>query len=359
MGSAISNSKKPETTRLETRKFKRKANVAIWRAAFVAVALLLIWYAADLLLLTFLSVLFAIFLDSLATPMAQRLRIPERVAIWVVVVILMAIVWGLGVSFSNDVAKQFEELVDKLPKAADKALESIGSTELGRQFLQQTSRMEKWLQPSGMVSRATGFLTVTVGFVSSAIYVLTLGFFLAYSPREYVVGCVRLMHPRRRQRALEVMRAIGQSMRLWILGKLASMVFIGLVTCVGLYLIGVQLALVLALLAGALAFIPFIGPTLAAAPALILALVEGPQTAAYVLGLYVGIQVVEGNILTPLIEKRTVQLPPALTIFSQLFASILFGFMGMLTASPLTAVGMILVRMLYIEDVLEAENGDD
>ena len=134
------------------------------------------------------------------------------------------------------------------------------------------------------------------------------------------------------------------------------MIFIGLLTWIGLSIIGVPLALTLGLIAGLLSFIPNFGPIISALPALLLAFIDSPITAVYVLGLYIGVQLIESNIVTPLIERETVELPPALTIVFQLALAALVGGLGLVLATPLLAVIMVLVQMVYIEDVLDDRN---
>lgn len=132
------------------------------------------------------------------------------------------------------------------------------------------------------------------------------------------------------------------------------MAIIGACTAVGLWALGVPLALTLALLAAALTFVPNFGPILAAVPAVLLGLLESPTKALYVVLLYVGVQTVESYVLTPLIQKRTVSAPPALTILAQVLLGVLVGGLGVVLATPLTAVALVLARELYVRDVLEA-----
>jgi predicted PurR-regulated permease PerM len=116
--------------------------------------------------------------------------------------------------------------------------------------------------------------------------------------------------------------------------------------------LGLPLAPTLGLLAGLLNFVPNFGPLIAAIPAVLIAFLHSPQQALSVALLYVGLQVLDGYVLTPLVDRRSVQLPPVLTISAQLLLGLLFGFVGLLLASPLTATVMLLVKMLYVEDVL-------
>jgi predicted PurR-regulated permease PerM len=130
------------------------------------------------------------------------------------------------------------------------------------------------------------------------------------------------------------------------------MLIIAVATSLGLALLGVPLALVLGIIAGLLDFIPYIGPIMAGVPAVMLALSDSPTQALYVVLLFVGLQILEGYVVLPLIERRTVSLPPALTISMQVLLGSLFGLSGIALATPLAAVVTVLVAMLYVQDVL-------
>jgi predicted PurR-regulated permease PerM len=130
------------------------------------------------------------------------------------------------------------------------------------------------------------------------------------------------------------------------------MVTIGVMVGLGLWLLGVPFAFALALIAGLLEFIPYVGPILSAVPALLVALAETPELALYVLMLYIGVQSIEGYVLQPLIQERAVYLPPAVLLLAQLVLGILVGALGVMLATPMTAAVFVMIRMLYVQDVL-------
>jgi len=148
------------------------------------------------------------------------------------------------------------------------------------------------------------------------------------------------------------LQAIGQTLRWWLLGRWVSMIVVGFLTAAGLWFIGVPLTLTFGLLTALLTFIPYLGPILSAIPPTLLAFTQYPQQALYVILLYVGIQSVESYLVTPLVQQRTVSLAPALTLTAQMVLGILLGGIGIILATPLFAVMVVLVRMLYIEDTL-------
>jgi len=136
-------------------------------------------------------------------------------------------------------------------------------------------------------------------------------------------------------------------------GRAILMVVNGVFTALGLWILGIPLALTLGTIAGLLNFVPNIGPIIAGVPAVLIAWTLGPVPALYVLLLYIFLQSLDGYVLTPLIQQRTVSLAPALTITAQLLFGVLAGTMGLLLATPLTAATLVLIRKLYLEDVLE------
>lgn len=146
--------------------------------------------------------------------------------------------------------------------------------------------------------------------------------------------------------------ALADTLWWWLVGRLISMAVIGVSTWIGLMLLGVPLAFLLGLLAALLTFIPNVGPILAAAPAILLALVQGPRQALWVLGLSVGIQVVETYLLEPIVDPKTIALPPAVTMLAPLSMAVFAGILGNALATPLVAALVVLVTMLYVQDTL-------
>jgi predicted PurR-regulated permease PerM len=207
-------------------------------------------------------------------------------------------------------------------------------------------------QASSMVTHAGVFFSGILGALASVVIVAFVGIYLAVRPASYINGLVRLFPADKRPRTREIMHEIGHVLAQWLLGKMISMVIIGCLTALGLALLDVPLAMVLGILAGLLDFIPYIGPIMAGLPAVLIAFSESPTLALYVLLLFVGLQTTEAYLLSPLIERRTVSLPPAITIMMQTLLGTFFGLAGIALATPLTAVLAVLVTMLYVQDVL-------
>jgi predicted PurR-regulated permease PerM len=195
---------------------------------------------------------------------------------------------------------------------------------------------------------------VTTGSgLAALLIIVVVGLYVSAQPDLYRRGVLRLVPVGGRTRANEVLHEVTDVLRWWLLGTMVSMTLVGVLTTVGLLWLNVPLALTFGLLAAALTFIPNIGPALSVLLPALLALAEEPIRAVYVAGLYLIIQTIESYAVTPLIQKRTVELPPALTITAQIALGGLVGVIGVAVATPLTAAVMTAVRMLVVEDLLE------
>jgi len=182
------------------------------------------------------------------------------------------------------------------------------------------------------------------------IVVVFLGLYLAFQPGLYTRGIVRLFPKAKRPRMAEVLAETGETLQRWLVGRAILMVANGALTALGLWLLGIPMPFTLGLLAGLLNFVPNIGPILAGVPAVLIAWTQGQALAVF--GLYFVLQMADGYIFTPLVQQRTVSLAPALTILAQVLFGVLAGSLGLLLATPLTAAALVLVRRLYLEDVL-------
>jgi predicted PurR-regulated permease PerM len=212
---------------------------------------------------------------------------------------------------------------------------------------------------SGQLGAATrylfSFLSSTLAVLGGLALVLFLSIYIGAEPETYQKGMLHLVPHNARPRAAEVLKAVGMTLRRWLVTQLIAMVVIGVITTIALKLLGVKAALSLGLLAGLLEFIPLLGPLISAIPAVAMGFLDSPQKALLVALVYIGIQQVENHLLIPLLMKRGVDLPPAVTLIGLALMSLVFGFLGMLVAVPLLAAIMVAVKLLYVEDVV----GDD
>ena len=322
---------------------------------FALLILLLLYYTFDIVLLMFAAVLLAIFLRGLADLAGRYIKIGEGWLVMIVSVLLLAILAGAIALLAPSVAEQVTLLRQKVPVSIQKVGNFLSQYGWGRTIIEQlptSDEATKMITDSGFLSSLGGFFSSTLGAIGNFFVVILLAIYLATEPKFYANGFTKLFPLDRRERVREILSSIGSTLRWWLIGKVGSMIFIGILTWIGLSIIGVPLALTLGLIAGLLSFIPNFGPILSAVPALLLAFIDSPITAVYVLALYIGVQLIESNLVTPIIERETVELPPALTITFQLAASVMLGGLGLVLATPLLAMVMVMVQLIYIQDVL-------
>ena len=191
--------------------------------------------------------------------------------------------------------------------------------------------------------------------IAGLLIMIFIAIYIGINPGMYRNGILHLVPHEKRPRAGEVLSELTETLRGWLLARLMAVVIIGAITAIGLMALKVKAALALGLIAGLLEFIPFFGPILSAIPAIAIAMIDSPQKALYVMILYILIQQLEGNVVTPLLLKKRLDVPPVLTIVAVSALGLVFGVLGMLVAEPLVATILVLVKRLYVEDVVGDE----
>ncbi len=335
--------------------FTKKILTAAGIILAMLLVIFLVYYAIDIFMLAFAAILLAVFLRGLADLINDYLNISEGKAVLVVSLILIIILGGSITLLAPSVAEQFTHLREELPRSAENVSQYISQYPWGRAIIDQmpsANEIQSKVNTMTVISSVGGFFSTTAGMIANFLIAILLAIYLAAEPKTYINGFAKLFPVDSRPRFFQVIGEIGETLRWWLIGKFGSMLVIGVLTWLGLSILGVPLALTLGLIAGLLSFIPNFGPILSAIPALLFAFIESPMTAVYVGGLYIGVQLIESNLVTPWIERQTVELPPALTIIFQLILGVLTGGLGLVLATPILAVLMVLVQMLYIENVL-------
>lgn len=270
--------------------------------------------------------------------------------------VLLLITLGLGTGgwlLAPQMSQQFDQIVVALPTSFEALRVYLERFDWTRAFLRHLPPLETVIAGASETLLQFGSIfTGVVGALVNALIVIFVAVYLAFRPQTYVDGFLRLLPKVKRQRGKAVLHHLGDTLYSWLLGKLLSMVVVGIATSIGLLLLDVPLALALGLLAGVLDFIPYIGPLLAATPAVLIAFSQSPALALSVAVLFIALQCAESYLLSPLVERRSVALPPALTITVQVLTGLLFGLPGVALATPLTAVMTELVKKLYVQGVL-------
>ena len=280
--------------------------------------------------------------------------------------IISSVFGAVGAMIGPSIRDQTRELTSELPKAMQQVEQWINRTPAKALVAQHVPQQKQGQQQGGLTAQigrelrnATRFLFPIIssvfGAVGGLLIVLFLAMYIAATPNLYRDGLLHLVPHRHRGRAREVLAALRDTLRQWLVARAMAMILVGVITGGGLALIGVQGAAALGVLAGVLEFVPFFGPIVSAIPAIGVALVDSPQKALWVIGLFVLVQQLEGNVITPILLKRRLDVPPVLTIVAVSALGVVFGVIGMLIAEPLLAAVLVTTKLLYVQDVV----GDD
>lgn len=333
------------------------ATVLAIAALFVAGGLV-VWHAGQIFLLAFVSVLVAIFLNAPARFLHARTGLPYALSLGLGVLLLLGLFVAGGFIAGPSVSTQANQLIEEFPSSLQQVEQTVSGWPGGQWLLDRLSggvEAPEGGDGLGLVSAATGAAAGIFDAVSKLVFVFALGLFLAIAPAMYRDGVVSLFPPARRPRAREALTETGGALQAWILGQLVSVAAVGVLTGIGLWIIGVPLALVLGVIAGLSQLVPIVGVFFGFIPAALLGLSMGTTTLLWVIVLFIVVQQLDGNVIAPLIQRRAIDMPPALTIAAVFVGGALFGPLGFLVGTPMVAAIMVLVKMLYIRDALDED----
>jgi predicted PurR-regulated permease PerM len=309
---------------------------------------LLLLFGFRVILLILAGILIATFFLGITDFIRSKTPLAQNYALALAVLLVIGVVVGLSFALAPHITDQVNTMSNELPKAANNTMSSIKDSEIGSVIVTRAEQMDLGANTSTVAT----FFGSLFSTLSTIYIVLFLGLFFMVAPNTYVDGFITLFPKSRRNRTREIVMTMGKTLKSWLLGKLLSMLIVGVLTGIGLTIMGVPLALTLAIFAAFISFIPNFGPILALIPAFLLAFTASPTTALYVVLLYVGIQAIESNVLTPLIQSKMISFPMAMILIAQIVLGIFTGILGVILAVPLVALLMVLVKMAYVEDVL-------
>jgi predicted PurR-regulated permease PerM len=354
----------------------------------------LLWVAHPVVFLFFLGVLFGLPIAQGADWLEAR-RIPRGAGVAIILTVFLGLLIGGGVGMAPILRSQSRELQQRLPEAMDKIDAWLGHRANGvlgilfnesstTEAVQKDSiRTDTVLSaPSGTVVRTSAtradtvalggdlrreitrqfrgaqasflrVLTSTFAITGAFLLVLFIAAYIGFDPPLYHGGILQLVPRRERDRAALTLTRLATTLRRWLVTQLIAMVVIGAVTTVFLFALHVKAALPLGILAGVSKFIPIVGSIFAAIPAIAMAFIDSPHKALLVAVGYFVIQFVENHLLVPVLMKRGVDLPPAMTLGIQALMSVLFGFLGLLVAVPLLAAILTIVRTMSGKELRE------
>jgi predicted PurR-regulated permease PerM len=335
--------------------------------AATIITVLLLWLAAqvaEVFLLLFLAILISLGLGALADTLHRKGRLPQRLAFLVAILTtfggLALLFWVLVpplIAQTRDLIKVLPDYIGGWEAALDRlaarvpALQSVytpGQHKILTAVYEQVSG-----QFGSLVPKVFGLVDVLVSLFS----VIVMGLYLALHPALYREWLIALFPPVHRDFVRDMLADCSGSLVAYIVGLLLTMTFLGTLTATGLYFLHVPYALTFGVFTGLATIVPFFGTLLATTlPALfVLTGPDGGSRALWVIGLGVFVHLVEGNLVSPFIMQRQVDLPPVLTIVFVLIVGKLLGPLGLLVAVPGLAVLMVIVKRILLSRIYEGQ----
>jgi len=324
----------------------------------IGILLLIVFatYFLEVLFTVFAGILLAVFLAGVSNILTEDTFLPRPLALLLTLLGLVGLVVGLWALAGPDISEQINALAGLLPDATERLARRLRTSAQQYEWVREFVDPTQLLPPvSSVIGRVTNVFQGTLNLLVNAFIIVFIGIYGAAAPQTYLDGMVRLIPPSSRPRARAVLYAIGRALRWWLTGRLIMMVIVGVLTALGLHLVGIPSPVALGLVAGLFSFVPYLGPVLSVLPAVLVASVLGATEVVYVLFVYGTIQLLESYLIAPLVQQQAVHIPPAAVITAQFIGGIGAGAVGVLLATPLTIVVIVLIQMLYVEDVL----GDD
>lgn len=331
--------------------------------AFI-VSVYILWQIRQILLLAFAAVVFATALNRLVR-LLLRFHIKRGIAVFLSVGLVLALLAGFFAVVVPPFIEQLQQLVDLVPDGLEKLrswskwLQDL----LPEQLLQDIRNLKNPTQQvQSIAPRLFGnffnLFSSSLEIVLNILLVLVLTIMLLANPSPYRHVFTLLFPAFYRKRVDDILQKCEVALGGWVTGILFNMTVIAVLSGIGLGILQVPLPLTNALLAGVLTFIPNLGPTLSVIPPMALALLDAPWKAGAVLVLYILIQQLESDVLTPLVMKKQVSLLPAITLLSQAIFAVFFGFLGLFLALPITIVAQVWLNEVLVKDVLNKWQGE-
>ena len=274
---------------------------------FIILAIfLLLYFFFGVFVLAFSAVLIAVLLTLLARPFRKRLKLHHWAALTLAGLMLLAIIAVAGYLFGTRIALDIQDVLARMESAQQEIRAELGRSPLGSLVL------------SGLGSNGipvtqiiTSIFTISTSVMAGLVVSVIAGIYFAANPSIYLNGFLTLFPPQRRPEAEETTKDIGNALRLWLEGQFMSMLLVGLLSAAATWAIGLPSPMALGLIAAITEFIPYVGPVIAAVPALLVAATQGTDQIVWTLVAYLAIHTAEGNFIAPLIQRRwfTFRLP--------------------------------------------------
>ena len=330
----------PGPTRIADPRLRHEAQrAAIWIGMAVLAGVIV--YFSQPLMVIFGGIVFAAMLDGGARLLGRVLPVGRGVRITIVMVLALLFIGWTAYFAGNQIAAQaalFPALVETQIQRAAGWLQAHGFEIEVPSF---SAIAQQLASGAGQVGRALGGL---LGGLTTAFLIVVLGIYIALEPRLYERGIEWMLPVKERPYLAETVRRMSHALRRLLAGRLLGMAIEGVATWLALWAYGVPMAALLGLLTGVLAFLPNIGAPISGALIVLVGFSGGVDMGLFCIGVYLVVQIVDSNIIMPMVAKKTVDLAPALVLGAQLVMGVMFGILGLALADPIVAMIKILLE---------------
>ena len=326
----------------------------------ILIALYILWRIKQVLLLAFAAVVFATAINQIVRFLHKKFNLERKTAIAIAVTGVLTFIVGFIALVIPPFIDQFQELIMLIPVGLEQLnnWDEWLSNLLPNNLLEEVKGLESLTQNlQSFIDQFIGnffdLFSSTLEIVVNSLLVIVVTIMLLSNPTPYRQMFLLMFPVFYRQRVQTILKKCERNLGGWAIGILFNMAIIAILSGIGLLLLGVRLPLANSLLAGMLTFIPNLGPVLSVVPPAAMALIDAPWKALAVVILYIVIQQIESNILTPIVMHKQVSLLPAVTLLSQVAFAVFFGILGLFLALPITVVAQVWIKEVVVKDILD------
>ena len=332
----------------------------------IVIAIYILWRIKQVLLLAFAAIIFATVINQIVKLLQRRLHLNRGIAVTISVTGVLAFIIGFIALVIPPFIDQFQELITLVPIGLEQLsgwniwLQNLLPPELiddVRGLGSLTQNLNTWF--SGLIGNFFDIFSSTLGIVLNVLLVIVVTIMLLAKPNAYRQIFLLLFPAFYRGKIKFILKECEKNLGGWAIGILFNMAVITVFSGIGLWALGVRLPLANALLAGILTFIPNVGPTISVIPPTAMALLDAPWKGLAVIVLYIFIQQLESNVLTPIVMEKQVSLLPAVTLLSQVAFAVFFGILGLFLALPIVVIAQVWIKEIVIKDIMDRWQPED
>ncbi|OFZ53320.1 MAG: hypothetical protein A2428_10245 [Bdellovibrionales bacterium RIFOXYC1_FULL_54_43] len=333
--------------------FSRNVLTATWIGIGSLLVVALFWRTLDILFLIFGAILLAVIARSTADMLARWIPLPGKTIATILISSISLALISAAVLLAPAAADQIRTLLETIPKSPEGLKRFVDNYPQAQRLLGNFPAIYERVFASAKALLADrNVLLAPLQGILSFFFLSFLTFYLSLHSQIYTNGLVSCFAPDKREKAREVLAELNEMLGWWLIARLAAMFSVGAMTLVLLLVIGMPQAIILSLIAGFFSFVPYLGTITSGVLISIVTLADKPEYLLLVMGIYTAIELFEGYVITPILQKLAVHLPPAFTLSAQVLMGALFGVGGVVLATPIAVVVFGLFRTVYLKNIL-------